>query len=678
MTVSLGLAVNSYAANERSVRVAFFESAFFLEGASENAVKSGYAYEILHQISNIEGWKYEYVYGEWSELFEKFKRGEIDIFPGIAKRDDRAVYMNWSDLTIDEEYHSVFVKKGNSKFKNKDPKILNGMKVGLISGNNMSDEFLSYCEELGIEPVPVYVEDVNAMTPLLENGSIDAFMGSENNINNNLNFEVFVRVSETKSYIAVRKGADEILDELNDAMKRLIESYPDFYRNLKSKYYSTNVANTNLSEAGKEWVETHDRLVVGYFDSYLPFSGTDDEDNATGLVVDVMRMIGEALDITDRAPIEFVPYKTYNEMLRALEDGKIDAAFPVMKSVWHAESNNIMESEAVVRSSISAIYSGKFDSSKLNIIAVNRTSSMQEVFVRENYPDSTVLEFDTQKQCLDAVLSGLAGCTLYNSSRKYSALNGTYEVLEEMPLEKDLGMAVAVKKGNVGLMSIINQGLNAINKGELTSVEYKYLGENTTYSFKTLFRQNAIQIVLLLVIFFGLVTMVILVSYDKAKRAEMVAVESQRRTSRLNEELKKSHDELEKMMIAAENANKAKTDFLFSMSHDIRTPMNAIIGFTDLLEKNLEDKEKVTDYIKKIKTSNEYLLSLINNVLEMARIESGKVKLDEYVTNVKAFCDEMFLLFDSQMKGKDIKLKGHIDIDDKLVYMDSTKMRQVV
>lgn len=110
--------------------------------------------------------------------------------------------------------------------------------------------------------------------------------------------------------------------------------------------------------------------------------------------------------------------------------------------------------------------------------------------------------------------------------------------------------------------------------------------------------------------------------------------------------------ELQKAYVAAEAASKAKTDFLFNMSHDIRTPMNAIIGFTDLLEKHLDDKEKMLDYIDKIKTSNEFLLSLINNVLEVARIESGKERLDESAENIHDFQQSVFVLFDSQIQQR--------------------------
>ena len=135
---------------------------------------------------------------------------------------------------------------------------------------------------------------------------------------------------------------------------------------------------------------------------------------------------------------------------------------------------------------------------------------------------------------------------------------------------------------------------------------------------------------------------------------------------------------LQKAYVAAEAANKAKTDFLFNMSHDIRTPMNAIIGFTDLLEKHLDDEALMRNYIAKIKTSNEVLLSLINNVLEMARIESGKERLDETRENVDEFFESVFLMFDSQMQQKNVKFLKNIQIRHSHIIMDKTKLREIL
>ena len=147
----------------------------------------------------------------------------------------------------------------------------------------------------------------------------------------------------------------------------------------------------------------------------------------------------------------------------------------------------------------------------------------------------------------------------------------------------------------------------------------------------------------------------------------------------LGRDVTEAHEKADtKAQLEIANASSAaKSAFLFNMSHDIRTPMNAIIGFTDLFEKHLDNKELAQSYIKKIQTSNDFLLSLINNVLEMARIESGKTTLDESYWDVYEFSDTLFSLFDSQMKKKGIEFTRTNKVEHQDVICDETKLREI-
>ena len=157
-----------------------------------------------------------------------------------------------------------------------------------------------------------------------------------------------------------------------------------------------------------------------------------------------------------------------------------------------------------------------------------------------------------------------------------------------------------------------------------------------------------------------------------------VAVVSTKNIDKIIKKEKQQEEILNKALIEAKVASKAKTDFLFNMSHDIRTPMNAIIGFTNLLEEHLDDKETLLNYIDKIKTSNEFLLSLINNVLEMAKIENGKEHLDESSTNMVDFYHAICTLFNTQMGEKGVIFRHSLKIRHRNVMIDVTKMREIL
>ena len=147
----------------------------------------------------------------------------------------------------------------------------------------------------------------------------------------------------------------------------------------------------------------------------------------------------------------------------------------------------------------------------------------------------------------------------------------------------------------------------------------------------------------------------------------------------LGRDVTEAHDKADtKAQLEIANASSAaKTAFLFNMSHDIRTPMNAIIGFTELLEKHLDDQALARSYIRKIQTSNGFLLSLINNVLEMTRIESGKTTLDETYWNAYVFNDSLYAMFDSQMKEKGIEFVRSAQVEHEEVICDETKLREI-
>ncbi|MGN0996928.1 MAG: ATP-binding protein [Candidatus Ventricola sp.] len=149
------------------------------------------------------------------------------------------------------------------------------------------------------------------------------------------------------------------------------------------------------------------------------------------------------------------------------------------------------------------------------------------------------------------------------------------------------------------------------------------------------------------------------------------------RENRLQEQQAQNHL-LSEALKKAEVASSAKSAFLFNMSHDIRTPMNAIIGYTELLKKHLDDRALAQSYVEKIETANDFLLSLINNVLEMARIESGKVILDETANNVYAFWEALSALFEAQIRAKGITFTSHIQITHPDAYIDKTKLREIL
>ena len=173
----------------------------------------------------------------------------------------------------------------------------------------------------------------------------------------------------------------------------------------------------------------------------------------------------------------------------------------------------------------------------------------------------------------------------------------------------------------------------------------------------------------------------------------IVVYQAQKRTNAQNRELEKLNKQLrennasleearhlaEQSFHVAEEANKAKSTFLSNMSHDIRTPMNAIIGFTTLAVSNIDNREKVKDYLSKILSSSQHLLSLINDVLDMSRIESGKINLEETEANLSDILHDIKTIISGQIHAKQLELYMDVmDVTDEDVFCDKTRLNQVL
>lgn len=239
--------------------------------------------------------------------------------------------------------------------------------------------------------------------------------------------------------------------------------------------------------------------------------------------------------------------------------------------------------------------------------------------------------------------------------------------LEELELDKltDASYCYQMwkKDGNSGKKTIIAQGGDAIHKG---AVQISCKVPNDTWYFEIIPHTGWVTVKQQALVFLVAISIAVL-----ATAICYLMLHRKQREKLYTEEIRKSAEK-------ARKANEAKTRFLFNMSHDIRTPMNAIVGFSGLLEKSIHDEKKSLDYIKKIRVSSDILLTIINQVLEMARIESGKITLSSESVNIREMVDAMNTVFESSLTKKSLEYQCSLNVVHDQILCDKTKMEEII
>ena len=240
-------------------------------------------------------------------------------------------------------------------------------------------------------------------------------------------------------------------------------------------------------------------------------------------------------------------------------------------------------------------------------------------------------------------------------------------------------ISFAVSRGNSVLLSILNKTLKSMPTSKLTGALSAYDNASQKVTLLDFIKENLLAVATLFICVFLAVLLIILGILQKARIAEAKAKRAARQSYELNQKLKESHHELETALMHAESANSAKTTFLNNMSHDIRTPMNAIIGFTSLAASHVDNREKVKEYLSKISTSSEHLLSLINDILDMSRIESGKVKINENPLNLPELLHDIRTIVQPNITSKQLDfLIDTVDVKNEDIIADKLRLTQIL
>lgn len=638
------LPVSAEEAKYRTVRVGWYEGTYNTTGPDGR--RRGYSYEYQQAVAAHTGWKYEYVEGSWAELMSMLKKGEIDLLGGISYAEERSDSMLFSELPMGEDKYYLYVDPAHTDISTSDLSTLNGKRIGMLPDSVPARMFHEWEKSHGVSAQQVDITGADDVRQKLQNHEIDGFILNESPQWERDNISAVLLIGGSYNYFAISKKRPDLKEELDQAMQKIVKENPFYIEDLYKRYCSANSLET-LTDEEQNWLEQHGAVRIGYLKNDVGVSFADTESGETvGIINDYVSLASGCLG---EQAIEFqlTGFDSQEEELQALKDNRIDMIFHMNQNPYEAEQNDIILSNTVFEVNV-AVLTGveKFDENGENTVAVSRGNLLGKWYISFNYPSWKIREYDTSAEVEKAVQSGEADCFVVKAGQSLKILADSK--MRSVFLTKSSTSCFAVTRENTTLMNILNKTIQTLPDSRLSSQFYVYENEPGKVTLTEYIKDN------LLVVSIGFIGAVLVIVWIivylliKARKAQ----------------------------IQAEKANAAKSDFLFNMSHDIRTPMNALLGYSELMKRELTDP-KLMDYQEKMEQSGNLLLSIINNVLDMARIESGKVELDEDYVKIRDIYQGIYKIFQAEAEKKGIHLKMEYDVKHEHVICDETKNKEI-
>lgn len=597
----------------KTVRVGWLVSNEGFQDGTPGERLSGWGYEYLQTLSYYTpGWRYEYVSGTFTELMDMLEAGEIDLMPNISYSEERAQKLLFSSNPEGTERYYIYAKPDRDDLAKGDPQALQGLTIGCNPDVMQTFVGQQWLANEGITCTYKEIDTGGALFDALANGEVDAII--MNDTISSPDASPMFYVGSNDYYLAVPKSRPDLMDDINAAMSAIARVNPRYIDEVKSNYSTQNSGSSSLNSPERSWLKANDNTItLGYLKNQLPYCTQNDDGEMEGSLASLATTLRDKFDIK----VKTIAFTTNKEMSDALKKGIIDVALPYYRDYWLAEQGAAVQSVSMGTVSLTAIHTGSNLDKDLKNIACTERSFVNYFELKSLFPHATVTEYGSGEEMLSALKQGKASCAIVPTTR-LETLRDRFDIdnYRTQELSQTADLACLMSRGKPELLGIINKGI--INAGEsLSASSYSSTSytaqESDTFQF--LYRNRTAIVTVIICI---LLTGIVILAWS----------------------LQRAQKERQK----ADAANAAKTAFLTRMSHDIRTPLNGILGLIEIEELKEGDIQVARESRAKARVAANHLLSLINDILEMGKIEDRKLTLEHAPFNLKELCDDTLVL----------------------------------
>ncbi|MGN0038152.1 MAG: ATP-binding protein [Coriobacteriales bacterium] len=673
----LALPLTSLAQEPRTIRVGYFAFPGYHElYEDENGTHGrGYGFDFLQMLRRYTCLNYEYVGYEnsWRDMQQMLRDGRIDLVTSARKTPEREKEFAFSS-PIGTSFAELSVRADDARFQLNDYRSFSGMTVGVLRGNSRNDDLATLASQKGFSYRTVAFDDEDDLTAALSEGTVDGIVASS--LRRHVDEKVVARFALEEFYVIVRKGDAALLEEVNRGIAQMDANEGDWKNKLYYKYTTSSLeselAFTERELAYIRAVQAGEKTIAATAQPDRdPYSFVEDGE-LTGIIpgyfAHLMEMAGLPYStMVAQSRTQYYEWAASNEA-----DVYMDISSDRSTLV---EEGSGLSTSPFIELTLSRVTKKGFQGEVRSVAAAyNQTYDGVDLDLAD---DVQIIRCATRREALDAVRDGRAdACYVYTyMAEKYANQNPSGELSFHIVNRPAVGLSITIRPNtDHELISILNKCMKADQTPAMDELVEKYTHyEQPQLSFMQFAKQNPWFFIALLAVILGGITALALAARNSRN---MRAIARER--AEYAEQLQEKNEQLEESVRQAESASIAKTTFLNNMSHDIRTPMNAIIGYTNIALKQ-DVSPQVRGYLDKIDESSEHLLTLINDVLDISRIESGKTTVRLAAVDITAVLDSVIDIAHGFLNGRDIRLElSRATLESPYVLADALKIREVL